>query len=119
MAKSISNVFKSHTNAKMLVVLGNLHIFKKLEWHDKVVNKHRSIREYLSEKRSILRIFSVGQVIGESIYDDDFAERFGPIEGAVALDLDERFAGWKLEIVESVAIEPAEAWELLDGVVVY
>lgn len=119
MADSISNVFKSNTNAKMLVVLGNLHIFKKLEWRDKVVNKHRSIREYLSEKRSILRIFSVGLVIGESLYEDDFAERFGPIEGAVALDLDERYAGWKLSSAQTQAIQPAEVWELLDGVVVY
>ena len=119
MAESISNVFKSHTNAKMLVVLGNLHIFKKLEWQDKVVNKHRSIREYFSEKRRNLRIFFVGQVIGEAIYEDDFAELFGPIKGAVALDLDERYAGWKLSSTQTHAIKPAEVWELLDGLVVY
>jgi hypothetical protein len=81
MAESISNFFKSNTNAKILVVLGNLHIFKKLELQDKVINKHRSIREYLSEKRSNPRFFSIGQVIGESIYEDDFAERFGPMKG--------------------------------------
>ena len=34
-----------------------------------------------------------------------FRKRFGPIEGAVAVDLDERFAGWKLGILESVAIK--------------
>ena len=41
------------------------------------------------------------------------------LDGAVAVDLDERIAGWKLGTVESVAIEAAEVWELLDGVVVY
>jgi uncharacterized iron-regulated protein len=119
MAKSIVGIFESSQNAKMLVVVGNNHILKKLDWEETVINRHRSIREYLSEKRSNLCNFSIGQVIGESIYEDDFAERFGPIEGTVALDLDERYAGWKLGIVESLAIKPAEVWELLDGVIVY
>ncbi len=35
------------------------------------------------------------------------------------MDLDERFAEWKFCIVESIAIKPAEMWELLDGVIVY
>jgi hypothetical protein len=96
-------------------VVGDLHILKKLDWQDHVPNPHKSIREYLSEKRRKLRIFSIGQIIGDSVYKDDFRERFGPIEGVVAVDLDERFSGWKLGIVESMAIKPAEVWELLDG----
>ena len=103
----------------MLIVVGDLHILKKIEWQDHVPNPHRSIREYLSEKRSNLRIYSIGQIIGESVYEDDFRERFGPIEGVVAIDLDEQFAGWKMDIVQSIAIKPAEVWELLDGVIVY
>ena len=39
--------------------------------------------------------------------------------GSVAFDLDERFKGWKLGIVQSMAIKPAEVWELLDGLIVY
>ena len=35
------------------------------------------------------------------------------------MDLDKRFARWKLGIVESIAIKPAEVWELLDEMVVY
>jgi hypothetical protein len=58
-------------------------------------------------------------VIGESVYGDDFRRELGPTDGAVAVDLDERFAGWKLGIVESVAIKRTAVWELLDGVVVY
>jgi hypothetical protein len=92
---------------------------KKLDWQDKVINKHRSIREYLSKKRRKLRLFSIGQVISESVYEDDFRERFGSIKGAVAVDLDERFACWKFGITQSMAIKSAEVWELLDGVIVY
>jgi hypothetical protein len=49
----------------------------------------------------------------------DFRRRFGPVEGAIALDLDDRFVGWKLAITQSAAIKPAEVWELLDGVIVF
>jgi hypothetical protein len=41
------------------------------------------------------------------------------MNGAVAVDLDGRFAGWKMGITQSLAIKPAEVWELLDGVIVY
>ena len=51
-------------------------------------------------------------MIGESIYKDNFRKRFGPIEGTLAIDLDERFAGWKLAITQSMAIKSAEVWEL-------
>ena len=105
--------------AKMLVIVGNNHVLKKLEWQDQVANNHNSIREYLSEKRRKLRMVSIGQVIGDSVYEDDFRRRFGPVEGAIALDLDDRFVGWKLAITQSAAIKPAEVWELLDGVIVF
>ena len=62
---------------------------------------------------------SIGQVIGESVYEDDFREKFAGLDGTVAIDLDGRYAGWKLGIVQSIAIKPAEVWELLDGVIVY
>ncbi len=82
-------------------------------------NKHRSIRKYLSEKRRKLRIFFIGQIIGESVDDCDFRERFSDYEGTVTVDIDEKFARWKMGIVESVAIKPLKVWELLDGVIVY
>ena len=37
--------------------------------------------------------FSIGQIIGEFVYVCDFWERFSDYEGAVDVDLDERFAG--------------------------
>jgi len=118
MARSVAEVFKTNSNAKILIVVGNNHILKKLDWQDHVINKHGSIRQYLSEKDNNLRIFSVGQVVGESVYADDFRREFGHINGTVAVDLDERFTGWKLGVTQSVAIKPAEVWELLDGVIV-
>ena len=66
-----------------------------------------------------LRIFSIGQIIGNFVYKDDFRNQFGDFNGAVAVDLDERFADWKMGITQSLAIKPAEVWKLLDGVIVY
>ena len=92
----------------MLVILGNNHILKKLDWLDHVPNKHLSIREYLDKQVPNLKMVSIAQVIGESLYEDDFRERLSPIDGAVALDLNERYAGWKSSIGQSMAIKPAE-----------
>ncbi len=119
MAESIAKIFKQNSNAKMLIIIGNNHILKKLDWQDHVPNPHRSVREYLSEKRSSLRFFSIGQIIVDSVYDCDFREKFGSLDGAVAVNLDEGFVGWKLSITQSLAIKLAEVWELLDGVIVY
>ena len=75
--------------------------------------------EIFIEKRRKLRIYSIGQIIGSSIDDCDFRERFSDYERAVAVNLDERFVGWKLGITQSMEINPAEMWELLDGMAVY
>jgi hypothetical protein len=119
MAKSITKIFQENPNAKMLVIIGNNHVLKKLDWQDHVLNPHRSVREYLSEKRRKLRIFSIGQIIGDSVYECDFREKFNGLDGAVAMDLDERYIGWKMGITQSLAVKPAEVWKLLDGVIVY
>ncbi len=44
MARSIAGVFKENPNTIMLVVVGNNHILKKLDWQDHVPNPNRSIR---------------------------------------------------------------------------
>ena len=75
-----------------MAVSGN-HLLKKLDWQDHVPNLNRSIRQYLTDMRRKLRIFSIGQIMGDSVYLDDFRREFGLVEGADALDLDLRFAG--------------------------
>ena len=64
-------------------------------------------------------MFSIGQVIGESVYEDDFSKRFGDLDGLVAFNLDEQLKGRKHGIAESMAVKEAEVWELLDGLIVY
>jgi hypothetical protein len=92
-ANSIARDFQSNSNAKMLVVVGNNHVLKKLDWQDHFIDKHGSIRQYLSKMRGEFRIYSIGQVIGNSVFEDDFRRKIDHLDGAVAVDLDERFAG--------------------------
>jgi hypothetical protein len=119
MAKTIAKIFKASPNARVLVIIGNNHVLKMLNWEDHIPNKHKSIREYLLVSNPKLKMFSICQVIGESVFEDDFRERFSGLDGAVAFNLDERFEGWKLGIVENMAIKDAEVWDLLDGLIVY
>jgi len=58
-------------------------------------------------------------VIGKALHRDDFVDKFGLLEGAIALDLDDRFVRWKSIITQSIANKSAEVWELLDAMIVY
>ena len=102
-----------------MVLVGNNHVLKKLDWQGHILDKHESIQQYLTNGCRKLRIFSISQIIGESVDDCDFRERFSDYEGTVAVDLDEWFAGWRMGILQSIAIKPAEVRELLDGMVMY
>ena len=104
---------------KILVIVGNLHVFKKLDWEEQVPNKNLSVRQYIERESPQTRMWSVGQVIDEDPSECDFTEVFGHLPGAVALDLDDKVQGWKLGITSSIAIMPAESFELVDGLIVY
>jgi len=93
MAEAIAGLLNNNPDKKMLVVLGNLHVLKKLEWEDHVTNKHPSIIESLSIKFPVSRMFCVGQLIGYNPDECDFTKAFSNINGAVALDLTGEFYG--------------------------
>ena len=119
MARSLLKVFEQDPSAKILVKVGNLHIFKKLQWQNQLFTNHLSIREYIHRQRPHVKMVSIGQVIDESVKDCDFSKHFGSIHGSVAIDLDERYKGWNLGMTSNIAIEPAECFELLDGLIIY
>lgn len=119
MAHSIAKIFHQNSNAKVLVVVGNLHVLKKIEWKYQVSNPHGFIRSYLNELMPQCRIFSIGQLIDESPNECDFTSEFSHLKSAVAMDCDRRFSGWRIGIIAPVAARPTEVCELLDGVIVY
>ena len=64
-------------------------------------------------------MWSVGQAIDEDPDECDFTRVFGALPGAVAFDLDDKCRGWKFGLSSSIAILPAESFELVDGMIVY
>jgi len=119
MAGSIVKVFHKNPKAKMLVVVGNLHVLKVLNWQDHVPNQHRLIYGYLKDIMPEIRIFSISQLIDENPEECDFTDVFGPIDGSVAIDCYRRFDGWKFGHASIIAIKPTETCDLVDGIIVY
>ena len=119
MARSLLIVLNRNPSAKILVIVGSLHTLKKLEWEKDVPDKHLSIREYIIRDRPSTRIWSVGQMIDGNPNACDFTREFSSLPGAVAMDLDDRYRGWQMGMTASIAIVPAECFELVDGLIVY
>jgi len=119
MARSLLIVLNRNPSAKILVIVGSLHTLKKLEWEDQVPNKHLSIREYIKRERPSTKMWSVGQLIHGNPDECDFTRKFSSLPGAVALDLDDRHRGWQMGLTASIAIVPADCFELVDGLIVY
>ena len=119
MAQRIAKVFKNNSTAKMLVVVGNFHVFKKVVWQDHVPNKTGSIPEYLDGIMPDLRAFSIGQLIDEDPDKCDFTKTYGAVEGSIALDCTEGFSQWKIGVASKIAIKHTEPCQLFDGLIVY
>jgi hypothetical protein len=118
-ARSLVKIFDSTPDAKVLLLIGNLHTLKRYEWEDQVIAKKPSIIQDIKAKRPKINSFSIAQLIDE--YKDvcEFSRKFSPLPGLVALDLTENHRGWKLGMLELIAVKPSECFELFDGLVVY
>jgi hypothetical protein len=119
MTQSIAGVIGNMPDAKILIVLGNNHVLKKLDWLDNVLRKHRSIVEYLSELVLGISMYSIGQLIDENHDGCDFTRRFAHKDGSVVMDCDDSFHGWKIGIASALALKQTVPYELVDGVIVY
>ncbi len=119
MAMTLAATLQSHPEAKILAMLGSLHVLRNLRWQDRVVGGHQAVRTYLSRWRPDLNIFSMVNIIGKTAEVCDFGRRLGPLPGMVALDVDSRYKGWRLGITACLALRPAQPYELVDGVIVH
>lgn len=119
MAMTLAATLRSHPKAKILAMLGSMHVLRNLRWQDRVVGGHQAARTYLSRWRSDLNIFSMVNIIGRTAEVCDFSRHLGSLPGMVALDVDSCFNGWRLGITACLALRPAQPYELVDGVIVY
>jgi len=119
MAKSICTIFDENPNAKVLVIVGNLHTLKRIRWEDHIPEKHGFIPSYIHKLKPELKIFSISQCFNHPPSICDFCKYFSGESKPVATDCDGLFSDWKLGVLESVAAKPMKAHELIDGVIVY
>jgi uncharacterized iron-regulated protein len=119
MAQMIAGIYDDHPDKMIFVILGNRHVLKKLDWENHVPSQGKTIYEDLSERFPGIRMFSIGQVIGYKPEECDFTKVYSEIDGIVAMDLTEKFIGWKIAVLSVMAVKDMEVCVVLDGVLVY
>jgi uncharacterized iron-regulated protein len=119
MASVLAKTLQNHPRAKILAMLGSLHVLRQLRWANRILAGHPAIRTCLSRWRPDLRVFSMVHIIPSVSRDCDFSRRLGPLQGMVAMDIDACFNGWRLGITACLALQPSHPWELVDGVIVH
>jgi hypothetical protein len=120
MANALSDMLQPGTDRKVLVILGSLHVLKKLDWLPRITNRQPSIRSLLKRRLPTLEIFSLVHLIrNDTDAPNDIKNLIDPEQGAAAMDLDERITGWRLGLTDCLAVRPSQAYELVDGVIVH
>ncbi len=120
MANALSDMFQIRTDRKVLAILGSLHVLKKLDWLPRITDRRPSIRSLLEQRLPVVKMFSLVHLISdETEASNDLRNLALPIQGAAAMDLDERIAGWRLGLTDCLAVRPRQAHELVDGVIVH
>jgi hypothetical protein len=119
MARRLAAIWDRQPAAKVMVVLGSLHVLHKLDWQDHLAHQHAALRSYLETLHPHLKMHSVVNVIGGAPKGGDFSRKLKPAAAPVAVDVDKRFASWQLGLTRCIAIKPGRPHELTDGVIIY
>lgn len=120
MADALSDMFQPRTDRKVLVILGSLHVLKKLDWLPRITDRQPSIRSLLEQRLPTLKMFSLVHLIRNDTHAaGDIRNLVDPEQGAAAMDLDERITGWRLGLTDCLAVRPSQAYDLVDGVIVH
>ena len=116
MAKRISETFTAYGGVKMLVIVGNLHVLKKIEWQIPGI-RDQFIRYHLDQMNPDLSSYSVAESINESAENCDFQKWFGRDSGPVGIET--LVFDRKLGITRTIAAKPMSAHEAVDAVIVF
>ena len=119
MADRLNATLLRHPHAKILAMLGSLHVLRKLYWIRPSAERHQAIRTYLDRKRPDLKIFSMVHLLGATAVTCDVIHRLEPMPAMVALDVDACVDGWHLGITDCLAVRPSRPDELVDGVILH
>jgi len=116
MAKRIAEIFQINDTAKLLVIVGNLHTLKQVDWIVPTI-RGQFARYYLDRILPKLRLYSVAASINESADQCDFQKRFGGDSQPVGIETIV-FNG-KLGLTRTLAAKPLRARTAVDAVIVF
>jgi len=116
MAKTLNSIFDEDQDSSILVVVGNLHAIKKVEWLAPGI-KDGVIRSYLSSLRPDLKVFSVLGCIDDAEEVCDFRKMFAGTKNPIAVET--KGLDFKVGIMDAIAAKPITAHEAVDAVIVY
>jgi hypothetical protein len=117
MADALTDLLHTRPDAKVIAIVGSLHVLKKLDWLPRVTDRQPSIRSALAYQQPALKVFSVVNLVNGASHD--FRDLFAGQRVAAAVDLDERFSEWRLGVTDCLAVRDSLAHELVDGVILH
>lgn len=116
MAHQLANTFDRSPEARFLVVVGNLHALKRIQWLAPNLPAG-GIRHHLAGLRPDLRLFSVAQSIDELPGRCPYADRFGGTPTPVAMITTPLSP--PPGFLRLAAATPMTGYEAVDAVIVY
>lgn len=119
MARSICSILNKQPDAKILVIVGNLHALKDIVWNEYVPNKSGVIRRYLYQSNPDLKVFSICQCISNVSNENNLSSYYKKDLMGIAFDCAGRFSDIDLNVLEAVAAKSMKAHEITDGLVIY
>jgi len=116
MAKRVAETLSDNEHAKMVVLVGNLHALKQVDWIVPTI-KDQFIRYHLDRINPDLSLYSIAGSINETVEACDFQKWFGRDSGPVGIET--RVFDRKLGITRTIAAKPMSAHEAVDAVIVF
>ncbi len=116
MAERVAEVFRKTETAKMLVIVGNLHTLKRVDWVVSTL-KDQFVRYHLDRIHPKLSLYSVAASINDPPDHCDFQKRFGGDSGPVGIET--RLFDGKLGMTRTLAAKPITARAAVDAVIVF
>ena len=116
MARRLAGLFARSAGTRVLVVAGNLHALKRIQWLAPSLETG-GIRHHLSIRRPDLRLLSVAQSIGQRPGQCPYADRFAGASAPVAVITGP--ASPPPGFVRLAAAAPMTGLEAVDAVIVY
>lgn len=116
MADQLADTFSRSPGARFLVVVGNFHALKQIQWRAPNLPTG-GIRHTLSDLRPDLRLFSLAQSINQQPGQCPYADRFGGSSAPIAVITTHRSP--PPGFLRLAAAWPMTGQEAVDAVIVY